>query len=86
MVANNIFYTMVGEINTHCKSDAKIGFFAGSRLAEVRQRHAALFPQSQKRKWLVVIMILGMGICLSTAILAIAFGCPFLPDFQRVVK
>lgn len=72
LCSNVIFWDMLNEVNSKRPPAQRFGFFLmNSRVSEIKNEHARLFPQSKKRKLTNIWTLVGFGL----------FALPFLFQF-----
>jgi len=63
LCSNVIFWDMLNEVNSKRPPAQRFGFFfMNSRVSEIKNEHARLFPQSQKRKLTNRWALIGFGL------------------------
>ena len=75
VIANFIFYTILGEVNGRRAANEQIGMlFVNVRSFEVVRLHKELFPKSKKRTAMSAVAILGFALIIGAIVPNLTFG------------
>jgi hypothetical protein len=73
ILANFVFYVMLGEVNARSPSDQQISMFGvNTKLFSIMRRHAELFPHSRKRVQMMTFFCAGAAIAVAGFAIAVA--------------
>jgi hypothetical protein len=73
IVANFVIYMVIGEINARSGTDQQIGmFFLQTKTAEILRRHRELFPESPKRRRMVILGVTGVALIFAGFLVAVS--------------